>query len=207
MILYLIKGAIFRLKYATNRSTIESLDICPLGELIDMYHTYKASKLHDKVYALLGMSSMDSSEDSLTPNYKVLWEELLQRLIKALLGQRVSVETWPGEEIAVIKSKGCILGQVYSAKSHFTRNSKQKVGIMFGNTSERLGYDRTHYAYWSLRTLVKHIHVGDIVCLLQGSLKPVLIRPCKDYFAVIRIAAFPEEKLAESRDLKWLTCL
>lgn len=54
---YLIRGAIFRPKYATSSSGRFSLDIRPLGELIDMYHTHEATKLHDKVYALLGMSS------------------------------------------------------------------------------------------------------------------------------------------------------
>src|SRR5215216_5740368 len=81
-ITYLIRGAIFRPKYATRRSGMDSLGICPLGELIDMYHTHNATELHDKVYALLGMSSVDGSRASLSPNYGVPWEELLQRLVK-----------------------------------------------------------------------------------------------------------------------------
>ena len=72
LIIYLIRGAIFRPKYTTSRSGIDSLGICPLGELINMYHTHKATKLHDKVYALLGMSSIDGSIVSLSPNYGVL---------------------------------------------------------------------------------------------------------------------------------------
>jgi hypothetical protein len=34
---YLIRGAIFRLKYATSTSGRLSLAICPLSELMDMY--------------------------------------------------------------------------------------------------------------------------------------------------------------------------
>lgn len=88
---------------------MDSLGICLLGELIDMYYTHKATKLYDKVYALLGMSSVDGSRTSLLPDYGVLWEELLQRLVKALLYERISVETGPKKEMAVIRSKGRIL--------------------------------------------------------------------------------------------------
>jgi hypothetical protein len=51
---YLIRGAIFRPKYANSPSSGLSL-----GELIDMYHTRKSTEPNDKVYALLGMSSDD----------------------------------------------------------------------------------------------------------------------------------------------------
>lgn len=70
-ITYLIKGAIFRPKYAKSRSGINSFDICLLGELINMYHTREATKLYNKVYALLGMSSVDGSRAGLSPNYGV----------------------------------------------------------------------------------------------------------------------------------------
>ncbi|EGO53704.1 hypothetical protein NEUTE1DRAFT_115485 [Neurospora tetrasperma FGSC 2508] len=56
---YLIRGAIFRPKYvyATSQADNFSLDIRPLGELVEMYHTREATDRCDKVYALLGMSS------------------------------------------------------------------------------------------------------------------------------------------------------
>jgi hypothetical protein len=131
---YLIKGAIFRPKYATSGSGRSSLDICPLGELIDRYHTHEATKRHDKVYALLGMSSDDLKDADLLLGYGVLWEDLLQRLAKFLLGEKVSVETWPDMEIAVIKSKGRILGKVSLEKSGITWEDGHDVDIIFQNT-------------------------------------------------------------------------
>ncbi|KAF1978281.1 hypothetical protein BU23DRAFT_587213 [Bimuria novae-zelandiae CBS 107.79] len=128
-ITYLVKGAIFRPKYATSRPSMDSLDICPLGEPIDMYHSHKATKLHDKVYALLGMSSVDGGRARLSPNYEFL------------LHEQVSVETGPGKQMAMLMS------------------------------------------------LAKQIREGDIVCLLQGAARPVIVRPCGDYFAVIRISS------------------
>jgi len=69
---YLIRGAIFQSKYVSSRPGRVSLDIYPLGELIDIYHTHKATNRYDKIYALLGISSDNLSAASLSPNYQVL---------------------------------------------------------------------------------------------------------------------------------------
>ena len=64
---YLMRGAIFRpqgLDWVSN-------EVCPLSELIDMYHTHEATLRSDKVYALLGMSSDDFRNTSLSPDYSV----------------------------------------------------------------------------------------------------------------------------------------
>ncbi|KAK3947845.1 hypothetical protein QBC32DRAFT_401322 [Pseudoneurospora amorphoporcata] len=53
---YLIRGAIFRPKYAISQSDNFSLNIRPLGELIEMYYTREATNRRDKVYALLDLS-------------------------------------------------------------------------------------------------------------------------------------------------------
>lgn len=79
---YLIRGSIFRPKYATSPSGGASLGIRPLGELIDMYHTHKATERRDKVLALLGMSSNDPSAAHLLPNYEISWEELFRQLCR-----------------------------------------------------------------------------------------------------------------------------
>jgi hypothetical protein len=38
---------------------------------MDMYHTHEPTKRHNKVYALLGMSSDDFSKANLLPDYRV----------------------------------------------------------------------------------------------------------------------------------------
>ena len=93
-----------------------------------MYHTREATVLHDKVYALLGMSSDGLGAASLSPDYDSM-EELLQRLIEFILCKEVSVETWDERETAVIKSKGCILGHVSSVESDSTRYDRQNVEV------------------------------------------------------------------------------
>ena len=62
---YLIRGAIFR-------TGILPQAIYKLGELIDMYHNHKATLPHDRVYALLSISGMESKDlrnAKLLPNY------------------------------------------------------------------------------------------------------------------------------------------
>ncbi len=137
---------------------------------------------HDKVFALLGMSSDDPIAADLLPNYKNSWEELLEQLVRFLLGGQVSVKTWADTEMAVIKSKGCVLGQVSSKGK-----DRQQMIITSKNVSGHMGPGRE----WTLLTSAKSIQVGDLICFLEGSLKPTVIRPCKDHFSVIKITITP----------------
>jgi hypothetical protein len=63
-----MQGAIFRPMHIAKKQDRLSLDICSLGELLDMYYAQKATKRYDKVHALLGMSS-DDRITSLGPDY------------------------------------------------------------------------------------------------------------------------------------------
>ncbi|KAE8386812.1 heterokaryon incompatibility protein-domain-containing protein [Aspergillus alliaceus] len=165
-ITYLIRGAIFRPEYMTYpRGTLS------LGELIDMYHTREATKKHDKVYALLGMSSDIPKEAGLLPNYELPWNILFHRVIVSILPEIHSVETWPNKEIAVIKVRGYILGRINSVEGDSSR------------------YDRQSSA--------KSIQEGDIVCLFQGASEPSIIGMCEDYFTIKMISATPQQNKEE----------
>ncbi|KAL5328321.1 hypothetical protein ACEPPN_001820 [Leptodophora sp. 'Broadleaf-Isolate-01'] len=180
-ITYLIERAGLRSKYTTDSPERFSLNVRSLAELIDMFHTRKASDVRDKVYALLGMSSDDPGKAGLQPDYKISWEELFQQLIKFILGKDVSVET--SNQRAVIKIKGCILGLVSSVR----RDDRQNVKITCRNTAYKFGSN----AEWTFQASAKPIQERDVICLLHGASKPTIIRLCKDHFAVIVIAATP----------------
>jgi hypothetical protein len=77
-----------------------------------MYYNYKATEPHDKIYALLGMSSNNLSKASLLLNYSLPWEELFRDLVKFLLYDKISVEILGLRQTTLIKSKGYILGKV-----------------------------------------------------------------------------------------------
>ncbi|KAF5708940.1 Pfs domain-containing protein [Fusarium globosum] len=194
---YLIKGAILRPKYATSRSDKFSLDIRPLGELIDMYHNRKATDRRDKVYALFGMSTdVDDFYDfyrsaGLPPYYKILWKDLFHQLVKFLLSEQASVETWEEKEIAVIRSDGCILGEVSSVESVGDWNDRQTVDIKY--TRGYMFQKKAWSCRWAHHATANSIRKGDVVCLLQGASKPTIIRLYEDYCAVIAIAVTPTD--------------
>ncbi|KAF4624545.1 hypothetical protein G7Y89_g13625 [Cudoniella acicularis] len=179
---YLIRGAIFRPKYTTIPSGKISL-----GELIDMYHTREATKRHDKVYALVGMSSDDPHTAGLTPDYSVPWKTLLQRLIQYVLSKEAFVETWNERQIAVIKGKGCVFGRVAAVENDSARYDRHHVEVDFYET-QPLEYMTEFGARWTLQASAKSIRNDDFVCLFQGASKPSIIRLCKDHFAIIMIA-------------------
>ncbi|RYP57198.1 hypothetical protein DL769_009636 [Monosporascus sp. CRB-8-3] len=201
---YLIKRAIFRPKYATSRSDRFSLDIRPLGELMDMYYDRMTTDRRDKVYALLGMSSDDRISAGLSPDYKISWKDLFSRLAKSLIGEQASVETWEEKEIAVINSKGCVLGEVSSVESGGVWNDRQSVNIASKNIPGYLGQRKEWGGHWALHTTVKSIRKGDVVCLLEGASKPSIIRLYEDYCVVIAIAVTPtNDKRIEGLHINW----
>ena len=52
-------------------SDISFLAIRPLNKLLDIFHTHEATERHDKVYALLSISSDALNTANLSPDYKV----------------------------------------------------------------------------------------------------------------------------------------
>jgi ankyrin repeat protein len=201
---FLIRGAIFRPRVISQKQRRFSLDICSLGELVDIYHAHKATFLHDKIYALLGMCSDDLGVAQLEPDYSLRWSILLQRLVKFLLGDHVSVNTCDKKEIAILKDKGCILGRVSKVEVNVGLSSRQTLEVVFENTSKKLEHIRNGRARWTLPTSAKLIQKGDLVCLLQKASKPTIVKLRKDYFEIVMIAATPPEHIqTKDRLVNW----
>ncbi|KAM0158435.1 hypothetical protein ACHAPG_004113 [Botrytis cinerea] len=189
-VIYLIRGAIFRPKYAIRSSGALSLGALSLGALVDMYHTRLATKRHDKIYALLSMSSGSPNLAGLSPDYMVTWTTLLKRLVKFVLFKDVSVKTWEDKEIVLIENKGYVLGHVSSINIDSTWHDRQYVSIVSHNKSESNNEER-----WLLQASAKSIRQGDLVCLLKGASKPSIIRAYKDHFSIILIAVALQDKI------------
>ncbi|PWY76613.1 hypothetical protein BO83DRAFT_462399 [Aspergillus eucalypticola CBS 122712] len=190
----LIRGAIFRPQYGTL-----SMNKLSLAELVDMHHTSEASILHDKIYALLGLSSDSHKAPGLLPNYQVSWEQLFQRLIRFLLNEQVSVKTWPGREIAGIQCSGRILGFIVKADDTHTKTDLQVLLTGVAKTD----HNKLWKVKWTIRKLVESIQPLDIVCLLQGVPDPSIIRYTDGCFRVVVLrAVFQKTYGAESADFQ-----
>ncbi|KAK7224257.1 hypothetical protein V2G26_012260 [Clonostachys chloroleuca] len=188
---YLIRGAVFRPRYEgheTSQLGRFALNIRPLSQLVDTFHTRQATDPRDKIYALLGMSSDDSDDldnAGLSPNYQMPWKEVFRNLVKFSTSDQMSVTVWDDKEVAIIKGKGCILGQVSQVKSHDTRHDIQSVEFLWkkpfyqkGNLVSKLTFP----------TSAKPVQAGDAVYFLQGAPMPSIVRLCHGHLAVIVIA-------------------
>ncbi|PTB38098.1 hypothetical protein M441DRAFT_82310 [Trichoderma asperellum CBS 433.97] len=178
---YLINGA--------SLSDRFSLDIRPLGTLVDMYHNHKAKDWRDKIYALLGMSS-DIPTD-LLPNYNNPWTDLFRRLIHSIVGEQASVQTWDNKQVAVIKHMGCVLGNVSSVSS--TGDWDGRLDVRVRTWALSTPDWMLSYWDWTLQASANSIKENDIVCLLQGASKPTIIRSCQDYGVIVAIAVNPRD--------------
>ncbi|KAK4225946.1 ankyrin repeat-containing domain protein [Podospora fimiseda] len=119
----LMRGSIFRSRRITTvlnqYEEMErfSLNIRPLSELVNLYHTREATDLRDKVYELLGICTDDLSDkvgQGLSANYQFPWEKVFRQLIYFLLSDKISVKTWPGKKTDLMKYKGYVLGEISS---------------------------------------------------------------------------------------------
>jgi hypothetical protein len=187
---YLIRRAGLRPKHVTSHSNKFTLNIRPLGELMDMYHNRNATDWRDKIYALLGMSS--DIPAGLSPNYSIAWRDLFRQLVHSIIGKQASIETWDKRQITVIKSMGCVLGIISSVSSAEAWDDKQTadVKIFIKKGSQTVW---TFNDSWTLQASAKPIKQGDVVCLLQGASHPTIVRLYEDYCAIVAIAATPTE--------------
>lgn len=190
-------------KYAKSSSDNFSLDIRPLSELIETYYTRESTDDLDKVYALLAMCSDSPISAGLLPDYTIVWEQLFQQLAQFILCKEIDVRLPQDKKMAVIRSKGCVLGWVDSVLVDAAWNDTVKVEIVSNGTLEHLGREKQRITTLTFPTVERNIEKDDIVCLLQGVSKPTIIRAHKDHFSVIMIAATPLDFVSEEQS-KWL---
>ncbi|OGM40074.1 hypothetical protein ABOM_011276 [Aspergillus bombycis] len=184
---YLIKGALYRPKYELgSRGSIS------IGELIGMYQSHNATKQHDKVYALLGLSA-DPITAALEPNYNLPWKEVFKQVVNHIFPE-CSVDTWNETETVVIKGQGRILGHINSVEENVSEFGKQNIEILLNDTAQWFGFHFLWETNWKPQASAVLIQAGDIICLLRGASKPSIIRLCRDHFIVVIPAVTPQER-------------
>lgn len=176
-----MRASIFRPRRITNqREGRFSLNIRPLSELVDMYHTRKATDLRDKVYALLGMCSDDPYAEGLLADYEKSWAQVFHQLISFILSPdaQVSVRTWSDRQIAIMQCQGSFLGEISSVESDKTWQDRQNVLITWSSGKQ---------FQYTVQLTAKSLRVGDTLYLVQGASKPTIVRFCGDHWAVMII--------------------
>jgi hypothetical protein len=83
-ILDLMQRAVFHAGQISSIHGRLTLALYDFTELLERFQLHEASKFHDKVFALMGMSSDDASMADLQPNYLIEWHVLVRRLVHFL---------------------------------------------------------------------------------------------------------------------------
>ena len=161
-----------------------------------MYSSHDATKQHDKVYALLGLSA-DPITTALTLNYDLSWDEVFKWVTKHIFPE-CSVETRSETDTAVVKGKGRILGHINSVGEDTHEFGQQDVKVHFNDIAQSLSYQNEWGTDWKLQASAQSFQDGDIICLLQGASKPSIIRLCKDHFTIITPAVTPPSQHGKS---------
>ncbi|KAL5365089.1 HET-domain-containing protein [Aspergillus floccosus] len=195
-VIRLMTGAIFRSIYE-----VDSRGAHRLSQLIDMYHSHQATNKHDKIYALLGLSSDDPSTRGLKPNYNLPWSEVFKQICAYIFPGSSSVETWPNRQAAIIRVKGTILGQINSAHEVTEEYHHQLIQIIYTDSAQSWHYQSIWGKEWILPTSAASIQEGDLICLLEGASYPSIIRLCRDHFMMIITTAVPQQTESKNLDL------
>ncbi|KAK0627771.1 heterokaryon incompatibility protein-domain-containing protein, partial [Immersiella caudata] len=188
----LIRDEIFRPPQDSGQQVASSLRTHTLAELVDLYHTRKAAKCVDKIYALLSISSdfSDNPEQSgLLVDYQASQDAVLESFTRLSLSPEMSVRVWDESGFAVIQGPGHILGRITEVKQGHSRDDVQNIVITWGKTallSKRSGKDLTASRH-QLQVTAKLVCEGDLVCLAKGGARPLIIRLFDNHAAIIRI--------------------
>lgn len=148
-----------------------------LGELLDLYHEYGATKRHDKIYALLGMST-DVTKVGLKPDYSVPWLEIFRHVIQYLLSKSIHIRVWQNKAIATIHGQLSIIGSL-TERMEILRDGKRRVGVRQFCDGTIIDVD--------LSASAKQPCADDVLCLFQKARRASILRPCSDHFLIIAI--------------------
>lgn len=199
-ILYLLGDASFLRPNELRDGEPFRLHICPLSHLIDMFRLREATDRRDKVFALLGIMSQDSSQSNIVPDYDMAWSGLFQNLVREILGKKVEA-TWisnNGKEFGHVSGKGSTVG--YINEVHTSKNDRQVVSIIPTYHCDPMAHYQSNVASleWTLHNSADAVRPGDIVCWLEGSTGATIIRPQGNWFMIVVVLASLPDTPGES---------
>ncbi|KAF3012863.1 hypothetical protein E8E14_010992 [Neopestalotiopsis sp. 37M] len=195
---YLMQGSIFRSAFSHG---VGSEGVCPFGELVDMFHSRKATRSHDKIYALLNMSSDDTDISGLLPDCTIPFGELLKRATAFILSGNLNIECRGEMEAVVIKTKGYVLGYIEAADEDMHANNRQCIDVNWRDTFDSEMLRRQNIVAWMIQISTIPLRKGDIICVIEGATRPTIIRTYRDFSAIL-VAAAPPPKFMDDQSVQ-----
>ncbi|KAJ5638576.1 heterokaryon incompatibility protein-domain-containing protein [Penicillium herquei] len=189
---YLINGASFR-----PRREIAPQGALHIGELMSMYSKHFATVQHDRIYALLGLSS-DAQSTALQPDYRLPWHDVFKNALRHIFPE-CSIQTH-STGIAVIQGKAWILGHVHSVtQGNSVFGGQHTITVVFNKVAQSLGYHKVWKDEWRVQPTVDLVQEGDFISLFPGTSKPNIVRLCNDHFTIISAAVIPQRFEGEDK--------
>ena len=193
-VLYLIGTPSFRPSLPTSHPNERHLlGIRPLTELIDMYHSRKATDLRDRFFALLGMSSDNfwpgTGVIKMTANYKASWDDVFKQFIHAFVSRNLHVDTFPDDGFASVRGELQILGHISNMATVASGDGRQVVTVAWDVTAT----GGTLGSECAIPAGAKAIERRDMICSLEGASRLVVVgfRGNSEFLRIIR-CALPE---------------
>ncbi|KAK1831507.1 heterokaryon incompatibility protein-domain-containing protein, partial [Podospora conica] len=182
----------FQSNWYAGESQQFNLAIAPLADLLDVYLPRQASDVRDKVYALLGMCSDDFCNTGLViPDYSRTLVDFFSLVCKHVFSVvPISVKTWGARHVAGMRTRGRVLGRVYSIQDD---ELEERLGTWI------LDVEFTVKGWWSPKSRTKckgvwrvrtqTVRPGDIFVVLPGARWPMIGRIVDDHLLVVACTA------------------
>lgn len=198
---HLVSGASNRPRYGPDLSSGRfSLNVRPLAELISMFQNRAATDPRDRVYALLGMCSDDPGAKDLVADYTASWQDVSKKALQYALSDKMAVTAQDKGNTAIIRGRACVLGRVLHVFDHRDAPDKQNVSIYWRREFRTVHSGTCSFA---VDASVRTIQRNDVVVLLQGAMKPTIVRPCDGYCVAVVLAARLAEPTVNGRGFEW----
>jgi hypothetical protein len=198
-----VRAVMALLDYSSAHKSLKGqthLDIQPLAELVNMFHTHEATDRRDKIYALLGMCSDHDSAQSLAPDYSIEWGQLLEVLGRFMFGPHDIISASSGKELLYISSQCFALGWVSKVSMEGFWSDTQTLQV----ESFRPDCSFSDTNWWSVRCRLrksgKEIRENDIVLLSEMTRKVVVARPTTFYLRIIAITDSRSIEIADENE-------
>ncbi|KAJ5718438.1 heterokaryon incompatibility protein-domain-containing protein [Penicillium malachiteum] len=166
---YLINGASFR-----PRREIAPQGALHIGDLMSMYSKHCATVQHDRIYALLGLSS-DAKSTALQPDYRLPWHDVPKNALRHIF-PKCSIQIH-SMRTAVIQGKAWMLGHVHSVtQGNSVLGGQHTITVVFNKVARSLGYHEVWKDEWRVQPTADLIQEGDVISLFPGASTPNIVR-------------------------------
>jgi hypothetical protein len=203
-VIALIGGAGLSHGLSEKVNDASNLGIHPLPDLIDMFRSHEATDRRDKVYALIGMSTLDLNISSLSPDYETNWYTTFDTLLQEILGPDMKVTSSAPEDdgVGIITADVQILGYVCAIQLYNDDSQFSSISIEFPYAYEQDLYRKRVVSY-NLPSSNSPVAKGDLLCLIEGSKKPTIIRLQGGHLVIIAIAVDADRFIPEVPSELW----